>query len=86
MNTLGEMDAKTQLIINRHNHHLKICSEYKKQHPEQNNAYSVKYFKSMKETEPEKYATYLARQKKYYNEVVKPRKQLVKELAEITVS
>ena len=86
MNTLGEMDAKTQLIVYRYNHHLKICSEYKKSHPAQNNAYSIKYFKNMRENDPEKYTAYLARQKQYYNEVVKPRKQLVKELAEIIVS
>ena len=86
MNTLGEMDAKTQLIIDRHNHHLKICSEYKKLHPAQNNAYSTKYLKKMRENNPEKYAALLAKQKKYYNEVVKPRKKLVKELAEIIVS
>ena len=40
----------------------------------------------MRENDPEKYTAYLARQKQYYNKVVKPRKQLVKELAEIIVS
>ena len=81
MNTLGDIATdKLQVIVDRYNHHLKICSEYKKAKPEQNKAYSNKYFRNMKETEPEKYASYLARQKQYYNEVVKPKRQMAKTL------
>ena len=74
MNTLGETDSKTQLIVDRYNAHLKSCSAYKKEHPEKNCAYSNKYYKTMKESNPEKYAEYLLRQKTYYKEVVKNRK------------
>ena len=77
MNPLGEIDAKTQLILDRHNHHLQICSEYKKLNPEKNRTYSNKYYSKVKETEPEKYAIMLARQKQYYNNVVKAKKQFV---------
>ena len=73
MNT-AEMSAdQVQKIVDRYNKHLKTCRDYKKAHPEKNNAYSNKYFKTMKDSDPDKYDAYLAKQKKYYNEVAKPR-------------
>ena len=78
MNT-AEMSAdQVQTIVDRYTKHLKVCCEYKKSHPKENCAYANKYYQVMKANDPDKYAAYLAKQKKYYNEVVKLRQQAVK--------
>jgi len=94
MNTLEEIEV--QKIVAAYNRHRKVCSDYKKTHPELNRVYSNKYYKTMKEEDPERYDAYLAKQKEvyikskatpeaqakrkeYYEEIVKPKNQILKQ-------
>jgi hypothetical protein len=97
MNTLEEIESeKLQKIVAAYNRHRKVCSDYKKIHPELNRVYSNKYYKTMKEEDSERYDAYLAKQKEvyikskatpeaqakrkeYYEEIVKPKNQILKQ-------
>lgn len=67
MNTLEEFESdKLQKIVAAYNRHRKVCSDYKKTHPELNCAYVTKYYKTMKQNDPERYDAYLSKQKEVY--------------------
>jgi hypothetical protein len=54
--------------------HLKSVSNYQKRHPVKMREKVKFYLQNMKNNEPEKYRDYLAKKRKYYLDVVKPRK------------
>jgi len=95
MNTLAELTPDVLRIVEQYNKHRERCVKWKKEHPEKNCVYVNKYYNQMKENpekykeylakQSEYYKSVkdspenVAKRKEYYQNVIKPKKALLKQ-------
>ena len=78
-NKISEKDLKK---LEAYNRLIEKVKGYQKQNPEKLKASQAKYYKKSKEENPERYEKTLEKQRIYYANVVKPRKEALKKANE----
>ena len=64
---------KSQQALKYYENHLKSVKKYQKANPEKMCIKAKKQYQKIKSNDPDKYNEYLIKQRKYYEEVAKPR-------------
>ena len=78
METLATLTPEIQNIVDQYKRHQDACKKWKKAHPEQNCAYSNKYYHQMKAENPAKYQEYLDKQNTHYKTFKTTPEQVIK--------